>query len=144
MWHGLTSGEPDANVEVVFSDIISWLNKRAGEEEGEGEAIRTEYNFKPIQGSTTTATNTTVEASSPAKLDPQKPCRKSRSQGKYLCGWRGRRMHHHSSMQICYWQNCQWRNFSLFFPPKLQPCLLILVLNFQFLQLVFFLSLIHI
>lgn len=98
MWHGLTSGEPDANVEVVFSDIISWLNKRAGEEEGEGEAIRTEYNFKPIQGSTTTATNTTVDASSPAKLDPQKPCRKSRSQGKYLCGWRGRRMLHHSSM----------------------------------------------
>jgi len=27
MWHGLTSGEPDDNIELVFSDIIHWLNK---------------------------------------------------------------------------------------------------------------------
>lgn len=100
MWHGLTSGEPDANIEVVFSDIISWLNKRAGAEEKEEDAIRNQYNFDPIQGSTTSGKlNTTVDASPPAQLDSQKkPYRKSRSQGKYLCGWRGRRMHHHSSM----------------------------------------------
>jgi alpha-beta hydrolase superfamily lysophospholipase len=29
MWHGLTAGEPDENVELVFSDIVSWLDKRS-------------------------------------------------------------------------------------------------------------------
>ncbi|KAG9443811.1 hypothetical protein H6P81_015151 [Aristolochia fimbriata] len=29
MWHGLTSGEPDQNVEIVFDDIVGWLDKRA-------------------------------------------------------------------------------------------------------------------
>ncbi|KAI3866173.1 hypothetical protein MKX03_008777, partial [Papaver bracteatum] len=28
MWHALTSGEPDHNIETVFSDIFSWLEKR--------------------------------------------------------------------------------------------------------------------
>ncbi|XP_018460345.2 caffeoylshikimate esterase-like [Raphanus sativus] len=31
MWHGLTSGEPDANVDLVFGDIISWLDVRTGD-----------------------------------------------------------------------------------------------------------------
>ncbi|XAR61340.1 2-acylglycerol O-acyltransferase [Bertholletia excelsa] len=30
MWHALTSGEPDDNVEIVFSDIVAWLDKRCG------------------------------------------------------------------------------------------------------------------
>ncbi|XP_061347270.1 caffeoylshikimate esterase [Gastrolobium bilobum] len=29
MWHSLTSGEPDENIEIVFADIINWLDKRA-------------------------------------------------------------------------------------------------------------------
>ncbi|MFS7968876.1 putative 2-acylglycerol O-acyltransferase [Helianthus anomalus] len=29
MWHGLTSGEPDHNIDIVFGDIISWLDKRS-------------------------------------------------------------------------------------------------------------------
>ncbi|XP_058762363.1 caffeoylshikimate esterase-like isoform X2 [Vicia villosa] len=29
MWHGLTSGETDENIELVLGDIISWLDKRA-------------------------------------------------------------------------------------------------------------------
>ncbi|KAL1201271.1 Caffeoylshikimate esterase [Cardamine amara subsp. amara] len=29
MWHGLLYGEPPENLEIVFSDIISWLNERA-------------------------------------------------------------------------------------------------------------------
>jgi len=29
MWHGLTSGEPDDNIELVFNDIIRWINKRS-------------------------------------------------------------------------------------------------------------------
>ncbi|KAL0756773.1 hypothetical protein Bca101_094441 [Brassica carinata] len=31
MWHGLTSGEPDANVDLVFADIINWLDVRTGD-----------------------------------------------------------------------------------------------------------------
>lgn len=30
MWHGLTSGEPDRNIDVVFTDIVTWLNDRTG------------------------------------------------------------------------------------------------------------------
>ncbi|KAF8765866.1 hypothetical protein HU200_008384 [Digitaria exilis] len=29
MWHGLTAGEPDENVELVFSDILVWLDQRS-------------------------------------------------------------------------------------------------------------------
>ncbi|KAK9733719.1 hypothetical protein RND81_04G087100 [Saponaria officinalis] len=29
MWHDLTSGEPDHNVEIVFSDIVALLDKRS-------------------------------------------------------------------------------------------------------------------
>ncbi|XP_042440085.1 caffeoylshikimate esterase-like [Zingiber officinale] len=29
MWHGLTAGEPDDNVEAVFADIIEWLDRRS-------------------------------------------------------------------------------------------------------------------
>ncbi|XP_025634517.1 caffeoylshikimate esterase [Arachis hypogaea] len=29
MWHGLTSGEPDENIDIVFKDIISWLDNHA-------------------------------------------------------------------------------------------------------------------
>ncbi|MQM22894.1 hypothetical protein Taro_055953, partial [Colocasia esculenta] len=29
MWHGLTSGEPPESIDLVFSDIITWLNARA-------------------------------------------------------------------------------------------------------------------
>ncbi|KAK7270193.1 hypothetical protein RIF29_23160 [Crotalaria pallida] len=29
MWHCLTSGETDENIELVFADIIDWLDKRA-------------------------------------------------------------------------------------------------------------------
>ncbi|KAL6564180.1 hypothetical protein OROMI_015630 [Orobanche minor] len=33
MWHALTAGEPDDNIDIVFSDIISWLDKHAAGEE---------------------------------------------------------------------------------------------------------------
>ncbi|KAK1265383.1 hypothetical protein QJS04_geneDACA017914 [Acorus gramineus] len=29
MWHALTSGEPEENINLVFSDVISWLDQRA-------------------------------------------------------------------------------------------------------------------
>ena len=28
MWHGLLYGEPPENIDIVFSDIIGWLNER--------------------------------------------------------------------------------------------------------------------
>jgi len=28
MWHTLTSGEPSENIDIVFNDIISWIDKR--------------------------------------------------------------------------------------------------------------------
>ncbi|KAI3885634.1 hypothetical protein MKW92_049630 [Papaver armeniacum] len=62
----LTSGEPDNNIEIVFSDIFSWLDKRI------------------VDFSTTTTT---------AAVGPQQ--QKTR---RYLCGWKGKRMHHHSAM----------------------------------------------
>ncbi|KAL2621134.1 hypothetical protein R1flu_001339 [Riccia fluitans] len=33
MWHGLTTGEPDQNVEIVFRDITEWLDKRSQDTE---------------------------------------------------------------------------------------------------------------
>lgn len=42
MWHGLTSGETDENIELVLGDIISWLNKRANSKAtSEFNSIRT-------------------------------------------------------------------------------------------------------
>lgn len=31
MWHALTSGEPDFNVDLVFADIITWLDLRTAD-----------------------------------------------------------------------------------------------------------------
>jgi len=28
MWHGLLYGEPPENLQIVFSDIIAWIEKR--------------------------------------------------------------------------------------------------------------------
>ena len=28
MWHALTSGEPPESVDIVFSDIVAWLDER--------------------------------------------------------------------------------------------------------------------
>ena len=29
MWHALLVGEPDENVDMIFSDVIQWISKRA-------------------------------------------------------------------------------------------------------------------
>ncbi|CAI0469698.1 unnamed protein product [Linum tenue] len=34
MWHGLTAGETDDNVRIVFADIVSWLDGHSGEGSG--------------------------------------------------------------------------------------------------------------
>lgn len=38
MWHGLTSGEPDDNVQTVLKDIIAWLNVRSDVSDLQGKS----------------------------------------------------------------------------------------------------------
>ncbi|XP_059294825.1 caffeoylshikimate esterase [Lycium ferocissimum] len=99
MWHGLTYGEPEDNIEIVFSDIISWLDKRNGENVDIDKNIDID-NVTLIERSVCRATSTPYKMttiSSPVMLNEKKP-QKTRPQANYLCGWKGRRMHHHSAM----------------------------------------------
>uniref|UniRef100_A0A5B7BDN6 Putative caffeoylshikimate esterase isoform X1 n=1 Tax=Davidia involucrata TaxID=16924 RepID=A0A5B7BDN6_DAVIN len=85
MWHGLTSGEPDDNIEIVFSDIIAWLDKRSSAAAGDDNVLAMQPEM---------ITNIT---SLPATTDRQKLPRRTRPHGNYFCGWKVRRMHHHHS-----------------------------------------------
>ncbi|KAM0046042.1 putative 2-acylglycerol O-acyltransferase [Helianthus debilis subsp. tardiflorus] len=84
MWHGLTSGEPDHNIDIVFGDIISWLYKRS-----EDDYIP-EKQFSGNVGG--------IEVVSPVvEMSERKP-RRSKTYGNYLCRWKGWQMLHHSAM----------------------------------------------
>ena len=37
MWHGLTYGAPDGHIELLFSDIIAWLEIRSAAEDPHSE-----------------------------------------------------------------------------------------------------------
>ncbi|KAF8402826.1 hypothetical protein HHK36_010917 [Tetracentron sinense] len=53
MWHALTSGEPPENIDIVFADIIAWIDKRAaiGNSRLESEQKREfDTQFQPING----------------------------------------------------------------------------------------------
>ncbi|KAI3682758.1 hypothetical protein L1987_82985 [Smallanthus sonchifolius] len=71
MWHGLTAGETDHNIDIVFGDIISWLDKRSSDD------------------CTTTAkcdsTSATVSMVSQGKVSSP-PVQQE-------CGWKARRLH---------------------------------------------------
>nr|GMD23566.1 caffeoylshikimate esterase-like [Ipomoea batatas] len=82
MWHGLTSGEPDENIQIVFSDIISWLDKRCVVESG------TTFQF---QGN-----NLSVPEMMIAKMASPRTM-KAQKRGNYLCGWKGRGFQHYDS-----------------------------------------------
>ncbi|KAI7983200.1 Caffeoylshikimate esterase [Camellia lanceoleosa] len=87
MWHALTSGESDSNIEIVFSDIIAWLDKRCVDGNG--------LSMQPMNHSDHPAIEEfTPIISPPSTGDRQKPQR-TRSPANYFCGWAGRRMHHH-------------------------------------------------
>ncbi|PON55316.1 Alpha/beta hydrolase fold [Trema orientale] len=90
MWHGLTSGEPDENVEIVFADIITWLDKHTNERDHISSIHR------PIHS----LNNSVVSVAAAAAVLPEKVSRKPRTQshGSYLCGLKGRRLQHHSAM----------------------------------------------
>ncbi|KAK6941004.1 Serine aminopeptidase, S33 [Dillenia turbinata] len=86
MWHGLTSGEPDDNVEIVFADIITWLDKHTGD---------------PTPKLANGGYNLTVQKYAPPKspslVEKGHPQKQARPYGSYLCGWKGR-THQHSAM----------------------------------------------
>ncbi|KAK4758638.1 hypothetical protein SAY87_019939 [Trapa incisa] len=98
MWHGLTSGEPDDNIEIVFADIIVWLERRS--------SIRTTRDHRHNRAAA--ATSTRYPPSSPlsylgngmerlsvsATMTPQRtPARKQTGGARsYLCGLKGRRL----------------------------------------------------
>ncbi|RWR76505.1 caffeoylshikimate esterase [Cinnamomum micranthum f. kanehirae] len=84
MWHGLTSGEPDQSVEVVFADIIAWLDRRTGD----GLTIQPIHSrLKPVE----------TRMASQGKRQRQRQ-RRQRHQGSFLlCGWKGG-MHQLSAM----------------------------------------------
>ncbi|XP_076885205.1 caffeoylshikimate esterase-like [Bidens hawaiensis] len=87
MWHALTSGEPDHNIDIVFGDIISWLDRRSADD----------YKYDK-QFSSDVGDVDDIELVSPVvEMSDRKP-RRGRTHGSYLCGWKGRRMHHHSAM----------------------------------------------
>lgn len=85
MWHGLTSGEPDANVDLVFADIITWLDVRTGDSAS--------LTVTPVRGLTANVQKV-VDGVSNGQEKPK------RSQASLLCGLNGggRRLVHRSSM----------------------------------------------
>ncbi|KAL6968528.1 acylglycerol lipase [Sarracenia purpurea var. burkii] len=94
MWHALTSGESDDNIEIVFSDIIAWLDKRcavAGDANG--------FAPRPITNrSGPVVEKFAVPLPSPTTKDRRKLKRVIPSPVHCLGGWKGRRMHYDSGM----------------------------------------------
>ena len=87
MWHGLTSGETDENIEIVFADIIAWLDRHTGDAGFAALGPVHNYNYG-IEKLTT--------SSSTAKVEKQE-LQQTESQGSNFCGLEG---HHplHSAM----------------------------------------------
>lgn len=82
MWHGLTSGEPDENIEIVFSDIIDWLDKHSAVGGG---------NLVGFQLQSTRSVGNGVERfNGQTTFSNEKEARRSQNRGSYLCGLKGR------------------------------------------------------
>ncbi|XP_072984309.1 caffeoylshikimate esterase-like isoform X1 [Typha latifolia] len=73
MWHGLTSGEPDENIDAVFADIVSWLEHRSCSWSGDRDHR--------------TSSAEIVRIGSDSSMSPSKP-------RTLFCGWKGRTQHH--------------------------------------------------
>ncbi|KAK7337451.1 hypothetical protein VNO77_18027 [Canavalia gladiata] len=84
MWHGLTSGEPDENIEIVFADIISWLGKHTDSvARASLHPIETyNYGFEKL-----------TSVASSTRIEQQRNGRRS-----YLCGLKGSRLLYHSAI----------------------------------------------
>ncbi|KAL1827355.1 hypothetical protein ACET3Z_005767 [Daucus carota] len=90
MWHGLTAGETDNNIETVFKDITAWLDKRSGDDLPAFLADNLQEGSGHENG---------ITAKSPRSIARQKS-QKKRLGGIYLCGLKGSQMHHNSPVQI--------------------------------------------
>lgn len=88
MWHGLTSGEPDDNIDAVFTDIIAWLDKRSDDE--------STVTAEPLQKSSSDIDKIKTVASSIIISEDKQE--KKKSHGKYICRWNGNHLHHRSAM----------------------------------------------
>ncbi|KAJ7977573.1 caffeoylshikimate esterase-like [Quillaja saponaria] len=91
MWHGLTSGEPDENIEIVFADIIAWFDKHTSNASFVTVEPIQSYNYG-IESLTTSA--------SPEKVNRQ-DLKQTERHGSYFCGLKGRSFLnklHHSTM----------------------------------------------
>ncbi|KAF6173607.1 hypothetical protein GIB67_022966 [Kingdonia uniflora] len=95
MWHALTAGEPDVNIEIVFSDIVAWLDKRSGSDNTYLTTKSYSHAGSPIKP---IGEHLAAMSSPNNKQQQQQRSTHPRSNGSYLCGWKGRRMHHHSAM----------------------------------------------
>jgi len=84
MWHGLTAGEPDENVEAIFSDIVAWLYERSRSWTMEDRLTK----MTPAPGKFVDGEN---RGEAPVRERPQ------RQRRGFLCGLTGR-THHHAEM----------------------------------------------
>uniref|UniRef100_A0A7N0T6Y2 Serine aminopeptidase S33 domain-containing protein n=1 Tax=Kalanchoe fedtschenkoi TaxID=63787 RepID=A0A7N0T6Y2_KALFE len=89
MWHGLTYGEPEDNVEMVFSDIVAWLDKRVS---------GNQYNIYTRVTDPSYGDKLVTMTPSSAAMERQKRQRMRVNGSKYLCGWKGKKMPYHSAM----------------------------------------------
>ncbi|KAG4186984.1 hypothetical protein ERO13_A08G076200v2 [Gossypium hirsutum] len=83
MWHGLTSGEPDENIEIVFADITAWLDKRCN-------AVTFEQILRPL--------NQGFEKFDNAMVSMAATSGRTQSNGTYLCGLKRPRTQRRSAM----------------------------------------------
>ncbi|CAL4963900.1 unnamed protein product [Urochloa decumbens] len=86
MWHGLTAGEPDDNVEAIFSDIVAWLNDRS-------RSWTMEDRLRKLLPA---ATGKFVDGEKKGG-EAQAHTRGQRQRRGFLCGLAGR-THHHAEM----------------------------------------------
>lgn len=92
MWHGLTSGEPDENIDIVFSDIIAWLDRRCNT-----DTDMDSFPAKPVLPSSNNGFIERFVTSSPAAAVMMNGKQRQRNRS-YLCGLKGRRSFQHSAM----------------------------------------------
>ncbi|XP_062197650.1 caffeoylshikimate esterase-like [Phragmites australis] len=87
MWHGLTAGEPDENVEAIFADIVAWLNERS-------RSWTLEDRLRKL---IVVAPGKFIDGDNGADGEGQVQGRPQRRRRGFLCGLTGR-THHHSEM----------------------------------------------
>ncbi|KAG2619782.1 caffeoylshikimate esterase-like [Panicum virgatum] len=87
MWHGLTAGEPDENVELVFSDIVAWLDERSRHWKPQDQ-VRPPS--EPEQLHQMAPTKITRVASSGGTESPVPAHDRTQRRSSFLCGLGGR------------------------------------------------------